>query len=714
MRHYLLLLPVISFLVSCDSHQSHRTIRIDRFNLVSRHNVVIDQVDSLSPLSVGNGEFAFTADITGMQTFPEAYENGIPLGTQSQWAWHTSPTDQHYIRDDVAVYYETCREENIPYAVQHKKGRPAEAAGWLRANPHRLHLGMIGMELLNSNNQEIGVNEIQHPRQTLDLWTGMMKSRFDVNGIPVEVETISHQDQDMIAFRVHSSMILSENLKFKIRFPSGDDCGFCPGYRFDQPQSHESEVIDKGDNFVWIKRALDSTQFYVQIRWAGIGSVLKKEDHFFELSPGTDSPVFEFSVAFNKNKINRESFSFPDVEKNTKDRWAEFWTSGGAIDFSNCTDSRAFELERRIILSQYLTKIQCSGSMPPQETGLTYNSWFGKFHMEMHWWHAAHFALWGRPELMEKSLGWYFDNLENARETARWQGYDGVRWQKMTSPEGKSSPSSVGEFLIWQQPHIIYFAEQLYRANPSNETLEKYQSLVFETADFMASFAKRNGEDGKYHLCPPLIPAQEHFKPTETSDPAFELTYWAWGLETAQLWRKRLDMTPDEQWQNVIDNLASIPEDDLFYLPTAEAVNAFTNFEMRRDHPIVVGAYGMLPNSRIDLTKMSATFDEVMREWNWQSTWGWDYPLLAMTATRLHKPQSAIDALFIDTQKNTYLVNGHNYQTSRLSLYLPGNGGLLAAVAMMAAGFEGSTNTSPGFPKDGTWDIRWEGLQPIF
>jgi len=35
-------------------------------------------------------------------------------------------------------------------------------------------------------------------------------------------------------------------------------------------------------------------------------------------------------------------------------------------------------------------------------------------------------------------------------------------------------------------------------------------------------------------------------------------------------------------------------------------------------------------------------------------------------------------------KKNTYLVNRHNYQDKRLRLYLPGNGGLLAAVAMMA------------------------------
>jgi hypothetical protein len=76
------------------------------------------------------------------------------------------------------------------------------------------------------------------------------------------------------------------------------------------------------------------------------------------------------------------------------------------------------------------------------------------------------------------------------------------------------------------------------------------------------------------------------------------------------------------------------------------------------------------------------------------------------------EPCRAIDALFADAQKNRYLANGHNYQSARLPVYLPGNGGLLAAVAMMAAGWDGCPDRpSPGFPDDGTWNVRWEGLR---
>jgi protein-glucosylgalactosylhydroxylysine glucosidase len=88
--------------------------------------------------------------------------------------------------------------------------------------------------------------------------------------------------------------------------------------------------------------------------------------------------------------------------------------------------------------------------------------------------------------------------------------------------------------------------------------------------------------------------------------------------------------------------------------------------------------------------------------------------MMAMTAARLGRPEAALDVLLMDTPKNTWLPNGHNYQEKRLPLYLPGNGGLLTAVAMMAAGWDGApAGDAPGFPKDGRWKVRSEGLQPM-
>ena len=58
---------------------------IDRKEVVTRNNPHVTSMDKLASLSVGNGHFAFTVDGTGLQTFPEEYSTGVPLGTMSDW-----------------------------------------------------------------------------------------------------------------------------------------------------------------------------------------------------------------------------------------------------------------------------------------------------------------------------------------------------------------------------------------------------------------------------------------------------------------------------------------------------------------------------------------------------------------------------------------------------------------------------------------------------
>ena len=85
---------------------------------MSRHNVVLNRPDTLGSLSVGNGEFAFTVDVSGLQTFSKEYENGIPLGSQSQWAWHSIPQKEKYTMKDVARLFESCDGTKAPYPIQ--------------------------------------------------------------------------------------------------------------------------------------------------------------------------------------------------------------------------------------------------------------------------------------------------------------------------------------------------------------------------------------------------------------------------------------------------------------------------------------------------------------------------------------------------------------------------------------------------------------------
>jgi hypothetical protein len=688
--------------------------KIDRKTVVERHQVNVTKIDTLSSLSVGNGHFAFTVDATGLQTFPDFYANGVPLGAQSEWGWHSFPNIENYKIE------ETLKELNshgrkVPYAAQwNEPKRKKDASDFVRQNPHRLQLGNIGFELFKKDQSKTQTTDIQDIKQTLNPYTGEIKSHFVFDGETVDVQTFCHQQHDIIAVKVQSNLIKSGRLKIRLRLPYPTDKFIDTGNNWSKIERHSSKIITSTSNQATVKHTLDQDQYFIHLTWSNNGKLKEIEPHYFLFEPSNSTGNLTFNCQFSPQNILSKN-TFVAIQNNSILHWQKFWHSGGAIDFAGSTDPRANELERQIILSEYLTKIQCAGSAPPQETGLIYNSWFGKPHLEMHWWHAVHFALWGRVELLEKSLGWYKKALPTARIIAQRQGFTGARWPKMTDNEGGETSSSVGSYLLWQQPHIITFSELVYRQKPTKQTLEKYKEVVFETADFMASFAYFDQQKGKYILGKGIISAQERFKPEDTFNPTYELNYWYQALTIAQNWRKRLGLKPNENWQKVIDNLSPLPIKDGVYLATENAQDSYLNPVYLTDHPAVLCTLGMLPEtSMLDKPTMKRTFEKVWEVWDWQDTWGWDFPMVAMTATRLDLPEKAIDGLMMKIRTNTYLNNGHNYQDARLRIYLPGNGGLLTAVALMCAGYDDCKNSNLGFPKDGSWKVKWEGLEKFF
>lgn len=704
---------LITFAVFETAHQNSLAQRIDREALVKRHNLVVTKAESLSSLTVGNGKFAFTVDVTGLQSFPAFYDHGIPLGTESEWGWHSFSNVNHYKYEESLKTFHL-NGKDINYSVQwNEPDRNRDAANWFRQNPHRLQLANIGLEIKKQDGSLAEIQDLNGIYQQLNLWTGEIHSVFSVENSPVEVTTCCHQQQDAIAVQIKSELLRRERLQIRIRFPYPTGDWSDVGDNWVNEDKHFSSFT-LGTNSVVIDRVLDSAKYWLIAKWSQRAFFQKKLRHYFLITPSPGSNEFEIVFRFSQSRNNQPLPTFLQTEAENIVEWRQFWQSGGAIDFSGSTDPRANELERRVILSQYLLRIQEAGSFPPQETGLTYNSWYGKPHLEMHWWHAVHYALWGRIELLEKSLAWYSTVFSKARAIARRQGFDGVRWQKMTDNQGDESPSSVGSFLIWQQPHIIYFAELCYREHKNISTLNKYKDLVFATADFIASFPFFEKEQKRYILGKGLIPAQERYKPEQTFNPSFELAYWHWALSKAQEWRQRLKMSPNKKWDDVLQKLSSLPVKNGVFLVAESAPDSYANEEYKTDHPSVLLAFGFLPGSKmVDTAIMHHTFNLIENEWNWKKTWGWDFPMTAMTAARLRLPNQAIDDLFMDVPSNTYLSNGHNYQDDRLRLYLPGNGALLAAVAMMCAGWDGGNEPNPGIPKDGTWKVKWEGLRKM-
>jgi len=683
---------------------SGRSPLINRQRLVQRHNPVVTAVDPLGPLTVGNGEIAFTADITGMQTFTGAYDSGIPLCTQAQWGWHSFPSlPGKTAKDLVLEEYETAGRK-VGYATR-REGQE-ELWNWLRENPHRLHLGRIGLRMRHRDGRPVGLEELRNVHQTLDLWTGLLHSRFRIDGEKVAVTTACHPDEALLAFVIESSLVADGRLSLALDFPYGSPATNAADWS--SSARHKSRLVSSSSRRVDIERVLDDTRYSVSVSWTAEVAASQEGPHTFLVSSKPGTPRLEAVVRFSPESKSADSPSPEATLAASRTHWSSFWSKGGAVDLDGSSDKRASELERRIVLSQYLTAIQCAGSLPPQETGLTCNSWYGKFHLEMHFWHAAHFALWRRVGLLERSLDWYSRVLPAARERAREQGYAGARWPKMSGPEGRDSPSPIGPLLIWQQPHPIVYAELCYRSHPNRQTLERFAEIVSESADFMASYAEWRERENSNFLGPPVIPAQEIHRPRETWNPTYELAYWAYALGLARKWRERLSLQPEPRWENVRTSLAACAAAEGVYLAHQ---NCSTFSSGVTDHPSMLAAYGVLPQTACAHPElMRATLRRVMKEWQWDTTWGWDYPMVAMTAARLGEPDTAIDALLLDTPKNHYLANGHNYQRPNLPLYLPGNGALLLAVGMMAGGWDGGPRTpAPGFPRR-NWRVRAEGL----
>ncbi len=686
--------------------------KINRQELVERHTIKINSIDSLSSLSVGNGRFAFTVDATGLQTFPKKYEKGVSLGTQSEWGWHSFVDTVFYQREEAIKTYHL-NGRDIGYTVQwNSPERNKAAANWFRQNPHRLQLGNIGFEITKKDGSLITPPDVQNIEQQLNMWTGEIKSHFTVEGTVVDVSTFCNQDEDVISVKVKSDLIKEERLKIYIRFPYPTGDWTDVGTNYKSSEKHSTDANNISITGATLTHELDNTKYFVDLNYSK-GLLIEKEKHYFLIAPLKDENTFEINCRFSQSENLSALPNFSSTQNNNAVAWKNFWNKSAAVDFAGSTDPRAFELERRIILSQYLIRIQETGSTPPQETGLTYNSWFGKPHLEMPYWHLGFYPYWNHDDLMEKFLDWYFKVAEKGREIARRQGFEGIRWQKMTDNNGDEAPSSVGAFLIWQQPHLIYFAESIYRNSHDSKILNKFKELVFGTADFMASFPFYEKENGRYILGKGVIPAQERFKAEQTFNPTYELVYWHWALNIAQQWRERLHMPRNKKWDEVLKKLSVLPVQDKMYLPAESAKDGYTNPEYRTDHPSVLAAFGVMPaTGQVDKEIMKNTFNWIWHNWTWKETWGWDFPMVAMTATRLGMPDKAVDALLMKVQTNTYLVNGHNYQDDRLRLYLPGNGGLLSAVALMCAGYDGCKEKNPGIPKNG-WKVRWEGLKRL-
>lgn len=711
----------------------NKTDIINRINVVKKYNPHLSNADAKSPLTVGNGRFCFTADVTGMQTLYEEYSIETPLCTMAEWAWHTYP-GHRYTMDDVHMTEYDFLGRKVSYPRVKYEGNEA-AYDWVRMNPHKFNLARIALSVDGTYLTSDMLSDIN---QTLDITTGVLKSDFIVNyashEYKVSVETVCDNKSDTVAFRVESDL-LNKGLCVDTHFPYAS-CDITGSDWLDD-KIHYDEIIDnsnaeilnktisskKVNNIYQIKRQIDNTHYSVHIKTNG---VLEKADkHRYRINKADSDNVLYLCVGFEdkdgiyasivkKQLSNTSSGSntysiitnsknmselyekftsadtFAKVKENVHTFWNNYWSSGKFLYHEND------ELMRRVILSQYLLIVNDSGYIPPAETGLTCNSWYGKAHLEMHYWHMAWAALWGHPELLEKSFDWYISILPEARKNAARNGYRGARWTKMVSYTGKDCPSKIAPLLIWQQPHIINMLQMVldcynndaHFEKKTDKYMHKYWILVQETAKFMEDYLVYDIASDTFNIESPVIPVQERHLPEDTRNPVFELAYFRYGLKIAAEWADKLGyVTFSEKWNNIADRIAPLPVYDGLYISQENCTDTYVNKAI--DHPLMLQVYGMLDGygakDIVDMDIYRATLEKVMEVWDYSTLWGWDFAVIAMAADKLGLNREALSQLIIKSPKNEYVASGNNRQNSRkdLPLYLPGNGSLLIAVAKM-------------------------------
>lgn len=701
--------------------------KIDRKALVSRHNITLNQVRPESPSQVGNGEFAYGFDITGMQTF-------IKFNTMAHWAWHSEPmpegmeseadfkgleikADGRKIRlpvseNSVRGMSKSFRRDNPENVTSDEQKK---MAAYLASNPHAAPLGRIGLDLRKADGSRPRLSDFKRYdcTQYINLWTGVADSQFKLDGKDVNVKTLCRQDSDVLAFRISSDILRDGRIKIAFEFPYPSTCERKTTLGdYSKPGAHSSKA-EAEKNRATISRRADDLIYSLEISWNGPAEFSPDESnpHKFYLAPKSDS--IELVCRFAKGGA-RKAEPMPTFEESLEEckaAWKKYWESGAAIDFSGSIDPRARELERRAVLSQYLMKVNEAGSLPPQESGLVNNSWAGRFHYEMIWWHVVHFSQWGRPELAEKQLSIFRKYLPDAIERAKAQGNSGARWPKCTGDTFREWPHIIHYTLIWQQPHPIYFAQQQYRINPSKATLEKWKDVVFQTAEFLADLPVHNDATGFYDLRPPLTVVSENTDPLTTKNPTFELSYFRYGLRTALEWKRMLGEPAPEKWERVLKNLAPLPVENGLYVLHEGVEDMWTRYAY--EHPALIGVYGMLPGDGADRKTAKDTLAKVSQTWRFDGMWGWDFPMLAMAAARTGNRELAVSYLSHLSEK--FRFDEHALVNWNGLIYFPANGGFLSALAMLAGGWDNAADEDfdpvfLGFPKDGNWKVRAEGF----
>ncbi len=414
---------------------------IDRPAVVRRHNVQWNELNGLLPL--GNGEFCVGIDGTGLQTFCG--------NSMSHWGWHSFPLPAGCTCDDIPATgtVDRGRITGPMRNAAHKRALDE----WIYQNPHIVNLGRL--RLCRCDGGELKESDIAGLVRGLDLWSGEHTASYRLDGQSVRVTTCVHPTLDAVAVRIESPLLASGAIGVALDFPYPDIHQDRWVGHWGKPDAHRTSIDPLPDRHrVDILRTVDSLRYHVACQWSGQAALRSEPAGHALTLVSSNADSLEFVCAFARDSLPEDLPTFQQARHAAANGWERYWRSGGAIDLSASRDSRWKELERRVVLSQYLMGTQSAGTFPPAEMGLIgIDCWMGQFHMEMIWWHLAHYALWDRWDCAKGALACYRKFLPVARNLARqfdYQGASGEKWSapRVAPPNGPEASCCIGSSRI--------------------------------------------------------------------------------------------------------------------------------------------------------------------------------------------------------------------------------------------------------------------------
>lgn len=584
---------------------------------IIKYNLKFNHIDSKNPVTIGNGDFAITLDQTGTQSLYEIYKD-IPLSTMSNKNWFYKD------KKDIKPSY----VDGKAYMLFNLDNDPNYQTN--RQYPFKYSFMQI---LLYDNDKLIDINNIKDVKQELDLYKGIVTSSFNYKEKINKTISFIYQEHDEFNFKLQSDNL---NLALKFNYPSYTK----NGYRLDILPN----VLVKEDRITLLYDDKNSLSF--------------------KLKSSSNYQIVENTLIFDDNNV---SFSLALDEIKEGKLLDEFWKCDNGIIIDN------EELVKKMVLSKYLLHVNSTGIYPPQESGLTYNCWNSKFHLEMHLIHSLWNIYNNHVGDLVKSFDYYLSIMPSSLKRASLNGYKGLRFPKMTGPDGEDSPSNIGPLLIWQAPHILFMLQEIYYLYNKENIIKKYEPLISGTIDFMISFLTL--KDSKYQMLDPLLEACESIPLDRCQNPSFELEYWRYTLErqpkidTVLYGHQRYD------YLDITSKIITPKEDDGIYLKTYGVID---KYDLYKDHPTEGFLMSFFKSKIVDKEKMVKTIDYILKNMDLSSYWGWDFPFLGLSLLNCGEIEKSIEVTQLNTINNQYLYNGYNTSPrDDLKAYLPGNGAFL-------------------------------------